>query len=67
MFRKMLLKTLCIILKGIYESLREMLAEIALQVEADIQVHGMSAHGGGCQLWVVPEVEGIFLSVLMFA
>lgn len=37
-------RTLCIILEGIYESLREMLAEIVLQVEADTQVHGRGAH-----------------------
>lgn len=37
-------RTLCIILEGIHESLREMWAEIALQVEADKQVHGILHH-----------------------
>ncbi|XP_016333395.1 uncharacterized protein LOC107681599, partial [Sinocyclocheilus anshuiensis] len=37
-------RTLCIILEGIYESLREMLAEIVPQVEADIQVHGIGTY-----------------------
>lgn len=31
--------------------LGEMLAEIALQVEADIQVHGMSAHSASIVDW----------------
>lgn len=39
-------RTKCIILEGIYESLREMSAEMALQVEADIQAHNMEAHSG---------------------
>ena len=37
-------RTLCIMLEGIYESLREMLANLSLQVEANTQAYGMSTH-----------------------
>ncbi|KAM7390869.1 hypothetical protein PAMA_008863 [Pampus argenteus] len=37
-------RTLCVNLEGIYESLREMLAEITFQLEGDVQAHGMGTH-----------------------
>lgn len=37
-------RTLCILLEGIYESLREILADITFQLEADAQVHSMGTH-----------------------
>lgn len=47
-----------------------MLAEITLQVEADMQVHGMyiwSAHSASLVDRGFCEVEGMFISVFMFA
>jgi len=37
-------RTLCVILEGIYESLREMLVEITFQLDNDVQAHGMGSH-----------------------
>ncbi|XP_060786524.1 uncharacterized protein LOC132892147 [Neoarius graeffei] len=63
-------RTLYVILEGIYESLREMLAEITLQLEADVQANGMGIHSAsqrGRPKYNIPAAQLIHMRDLGFS
>ncbi|XP_073340391.1 uncharacterized protein [Pagrus major] len=63
-------RTLCVILEGIYESLREMLAEITSQLEVDVQAHGMGTHSAsqrGRPRYNIPAAQLIHMRDLGFS